>query len=304
MAPGTTRMSENEPKIARLLGKRLATYHGIAPPPLKVIGFTAVALLVWFQLASPWLNDVWLGLVSLAGMILSAIVCGWLYHPRRVELYQHGLEYSSWGRTRRLYWNQLSEIYQQRLYRVSMARDDSYDWLFHLVSRDGSRLRLHHMEGIRDLGRRIEQQFASRHLPMVVSAFCTGYTIRFGRRLTINTDGLHDRRRFVAWQNISEIALGINDELRITCFDDDQPAFRIPCRQIANLRILDGLLEAVRTGHLEQRSKPEVSHRQTEVSDHGAHLAPVGDEVNEAHGEDWEAEEADDRDSGRPRQPR
>lgn len=298
-------MAEYEPKMtSRLLGKRLASYHGVAPSPLKIVIFSSLALLVWLQLASPWLNDVWLGLLGLIGLAFLFGGCVWLYQPRRIELHQHGLEYVMWGRPRRLYWNQLSEIYQQRLYRASMARDDSQDWLFLLVCRDGSRMRLHHLEGMRDLGRRIEQQFSTRHLPMVISAFCTGYTIRFGRRLAINTDGLHDRRRFVAWHEISEIALGINDELRITCFNDEHPVIRIPCRQIANLRILDGLLEAMRTGHLEPRTKPEPHARQVESQEHSVHFAPVGDEANETTGEDWEAEEADDRDSGRPRQPR
>ena len=262
-------MPDQEPNPTyQLLGKRLGTYRGTHPACWLRVFAGSTFLGVWYGLSVGLLTGLALGTALLVGMIAVLWTNFRMTWPRMLELHQNGLEYTSWVRRRRIYWHQVCEVYRYPLHPLLFFTGASQSpWAYRLVCRDGSQLLLHHFEGLGDLGERIEDQLSRRQLPMALSAYNTGYTLRFGRHLALNTEGIHVRRRFVAWHEIAEISLGMDDEFQITFRPKGERPLRISCRRIANLKVLDGVLQSIRTGDADDLRETDIAHRRTDFAD-------------------------------------
>jgi hypothetical protein len=258
------RMTEHERDPSKLLGRRVATYAGDRPSRWRIAAWSMLILLTTVQGAASCFGRevVW----SAATVVLAAILAAvwYLNIPRRVDLFQNGLQVQ-WGRrSRRVYWNQVSEVYQAYLEPLGFLRPErAATWQYRLISRDGTTLRLAWLEDIRDLGQRIEQQVVDRHLPMALDAYRTGYTLRFGRQLAVNSEGIHIRYRFIPWHDVAAISMVYHDHLTVTRVGDPRPSVRLSCVHIANLRILDSVLQAVRAGDareiIDQEHRPQAT---------------------------------------------
>jgi len=273
-------MPDQEPNPTyQLLGKRLGTYRGVRPARWLRAFVGSTFLGVWCGLSVGLLSGLglWTALVvGVTAVLWTNFRVTW---PRLLELHQNGLEYFSWVRRRRVYWHQVCEVYRYPLHPLLFATLASPSpWAYRLVCRDGSQLLLHHFEGLTDLGERIEDQLARRQLPMAMSAYSTGYTLRFGRHLALNTEGIHVRRRFIAWHEIAEISLGLDDEFLVSFRQKSERPLRIPCRRIANLKVLDGILQSIRTGEAEDLRETDIAHRRSDFAESQAARGPLQDD--------------------------
>jgi hypothetical protein len=167
--------------------------------------------------------------------------------PRRVDLYQNGIDYRIGRRHHYVFWSQVVEIYQTPLYalhrphRPTGAPDS---WMYRLVRRDGRSVRLYNLESIRSLGLRVQQQVLRRHLPVALDAFHSGYTIRFGRRLAISLDGIRLSGKSLSWYEITEITIDEADDFQVTERRRPPARRRLAIRHVPNLLLLDQILLA------------------------------------------------------------
>jgi hypothetical protein len=226
----------------------VATYRSHPPSPLTVGGWIGIALPGILQLAyvtggRPLLSAVGCALAGVTVWLIWAIKV-----PRRVDLYQNGLDYRVGRRHRYLFWNQIHEIYQMPLYRVNRRErpeDNDHDlWMYRLVRRDGRSLRLSHLHSIRGLGQRIQEQVVRRHLPIALDALRAGYSIRFGRHLTVSLEGIRLQQTLIEWHEISQISIDEASEVRITRRRRGVSPAHVAIERVPNLLLLDGVLRA------------------------------------------------------------
>ncbi len=240
-------MSAHRTKRPVPLGKRVATYRSLPPTPLTLGAWFGVSL--WVVLQTGYLiwgvRSLWSATVLMLPM---AVGVAWVLRvPRRVDLYQNGLDYRVGRRHRYLFWNQIYEVYQTPLYALHRSCDAPQfpdAWMYRLVRRDGSTLRLYRLESIRTLGQRIQDQVTRRHLPLALDAFHAGYSIRFGRHLAVSLDGLRIGRHRLTWHGIAEISIDETRELRVTLRDQPDTSYQLAIRRVPNLALLDGILRA------------------------------------------------------------
>jgi hypothetical protein len=206
-------------------------------------------LMAAVQTAEVWGERESIGLLGLLVLAFAFACRSWRCRPRRLDLYQHGIDYCVAGRHRHVLWHQIAEIYQLPLqlpHGQERSHTGSSSWMYRLVCRDGRVLRLYNLEGIRSLALRIQKQVARRQVPLALDAFRTGYAVRFGRWLAVSLDGIHVGRRFVPWHDISEITLDESRDFEVMRLGNGAPALRIPTARVANLFVLDEVLQAAR----------------------------------------------------------
>jgi len=166
------------------------------------------------------------------------------YGQPQLQLYQNGMAVRKTYGTQLIYWNQVYEIYQH-YHRVNplFSRESSpYCWSYRLVQRNGHIVRLRGFESIRGLGMRIQHEIAARQLPVALETYRTGYAVRMGRHLTISRDGIRVRNVTVSWDEIEQITIDEADDFQLTRIGETGIFASIPCAQIPNLFILDGIL--------------------------------------------------------------
>jgi hypothetical protein len=241
-------MSAQRSKRPISLGNRVATYRSLPPSPVTVGVWTGIALLAALQMAYLAGGIQLLGAVGGALAAVMVWVIWAINVPRRVDLYQNGIDFRVGRRHRYLFWNQIYEVYQTPLYRANrLARrqGDRPDlWMYRLVRRDGRSLRLTHLQSIRGLGRRIQEQVVRRHLPIALDAFRAGYCIRFGRHLSVSLEGIRLYHRLIEWHEIGQISIDEASQVKVTRRQPGKPAAHVAIQRVPNLLLLDGILRA------------------------------------------------------------
>ena len=146
------------------------------------------------------------------------------------------------------------------------------------------------------LGQRMQEQIARRQLPVALEAFRAGYSVRFGRRLTISLDGIRIGRARLSWHEVAEISIDETREILITERARPDSPRRLTIRHVPNLLLLDGVLRTSQeTTHPDSA---EVDRRRGTIFDDQAFEFAGGTDVGEPRRRPTEnvGESADDHD--------
>jgi hypothetical protein len=232
------------------LGEQIGTYRPVrlsaklAAWAIVLSVLLVIAVLPRLGSASTW--EWTLGLLTLGAPL--GWLC-WIVPQRCVRVYQNGLVVCRGNQQRHVLWCQIREVYQAPLTRptrILPEQSASPAWLIRLVGRDGQTLRLHSFEPMSELAAHVQQQVAERHLPRSLHAFHAGYSVWFGRRLSISTSGIQLRHDFVPWHRIARVEIDDGEEVRVVRTNPRAATLRIASSRVSNLRLLGAVLRSIK----------------------------------------------------------
>ncbi|MDG2382675.1 MAG: hypothetical protein P8N76_13480 [Pirellulaceae bacterium] len=323
-------MSDRLDKSNLEFGQRIATYHGIRRTRLGPLMAAIVSAFAWVAGLSGQFSNPLSRLLLVVGFCSSALALVLLQRnriPRKVDLHQQGLLITTGGHSNFFVWNQMRELYQAPVYGwhwlpfSKLTSAEPTHWTYRIVSRNGHRLRLDRYEGIRGLGRRIEDELSKRLLPLIKDSYDAGYMVRFGRRLVISSEGIQIGVRHLSWHQVADISIDEKNYVKIAELNRNIGWIRIPVGQVANLKVLVTLIDTIcrsqTNGHrkrapqfdefgVEINPKPRIDGDQNlgNLIDAGYH----GDETRESQDESSVHEEQLDHhkssNNHRPKYPR
>ena len=252
-------MSDRLDKSNLEFGQRIATYHGISRPWLSLVTAAILSAIAWIAGLSGQFNSPLSRLLLVAAFCSTALVLVLLQRSRvarKVDLHQKGLLITDGSQSNFFAWNQMRELYQPPVYSwgsyvrgwlpfSKLEPAEPISWTYRIVCRNGQIIRLHHYEGIRGLGRRIEDELFKRLMPLIKDSYDAGYMVRFGRRLVMGSEGIQSGARYLGWNQVADISIDEKSEVKIAELNQNVSWIRIPIRQVANLKILITLLDTI-----------------------------------------------------------
>ncbi len=186
-------------------------------------------------------------------LLVSVILFALYYHHkrRRVDLYTDGLLLTDWRRSRAIRWDDVTEVYASPVYRRT-TRGYSHrrivNWIYHVHTRDGERVKIGGLEGMGSLGRVIQEEITKRLLPQALDAYQAGDEVRFGPQLRLSQRGVAVGAKRLDWADIATVNLDQHNHVMILKKGQRLPWKQLGSDKVANPTVLKGILGRLQIG--------------------------------------------------------